>query len=141
MQIIVYKIANNTLFIDKIEERGGEKYFLSFPEEIKGNCHIGKHIVPIKDGRCEIAFPLSRTMYPVWIEGEDCRYEGEGILYKDGRFHRVREEELSRRRLFAHVFQHIVILAFGNNPRGNFLPLFGFVGNRRHVQIPVKNQG
>ena len=96
MQIIVYKIANNTLFIDKIEERGGEKYFLSFPEEIKGKCHIGKHIVPIKDGRCEITFPLSRTMYPVWIEGEDCRYEGEGILYKDGRFHRAREEELSR---------------------------------------------
>ena len=96
MQIIIYKKANNTLFIDKIEERKGEKHFLSFPEDIKGKCHIGKHIVPIKDGRCEVTFPLSRTMYPIWREGEHCRYEGEGVLYKDGRFHRAREEELSR---------------------------------------------
>ncbi len=95
MQIIIYKFANNSLFIDKIEERNGEKYVLLFPEEIKGKCHFGKHVLEIEDGKCELSFPLARAMYPLWIKTEEGRYEGEGVIYKDGKFHRAVSEELS----------------------------------------------
>ena len=96
MQIVVYKYANHSLFIDKIEERNGEKCFLVFPENIKGNCHFGKQSLPIEDGRCVIDFPLARSMYPLWIEDGERHIEGEGLIYKEGKFHRAVEENFSQ---------------------------------------------
>ena len=95
MQIIVYKYANKSLFIDSISERNGEKTVIHFPENIKGKCHFGKQILKIVDGRSIIDFPLSRGMYPLWIEGYEERIGGEGLIYKDGKFHRAVTEELS----------------------------------------------
>ena len=95
MQIVVYKYANNSLFIDKIEERKGDGFVIYFPEGIHGKCHFGKHILPIENGKCKITIPLARDMYPLWIEGADSRVEGEGLIYRDGKFHRAVSEEFS----------------------------------------------
>ena len=95
MQIIIYKCADNSLFIDKIEEREGDGFVLSFPEGIRGKCHFGKHILPITLGKCRIGVPLTRQAYPLWIEGEQRRFEGEGLVYRDGKLHRAIPAEFS----------------------------------------------
>ena len=96
MQIIVYKCVGNSLFIDRIEEKRGEGFVVCFPEEVEGKCHLGKHILPIHLGKCRVNVPLSREMYPVWVEGAKGRLEGEGLLYSDGRLHRATPEKFSR---------------------------------------------
>ena len=96
MQIIIYKLANNSLFIDRIEEKKGDGFSLYFPENVKGKCHLGKHILKIENGKCTISIPLSRSVYPLFIEGDEMRFEGEGLVYKDGKFHRALSEETSR---------------------------------------------
>ena len=40
----------------------------------------------------------------------------------------------------SHVFVHSLVSVLGNNPRRHFLALFGFILDRRDIQIPVKNQ-
>ena len=95
MQIVVYKFANSSLFIDRIEEKHGDGFVLCFPEGIQGKCHFGKYIIKIEKQKCNITVPLSRDAYPVFIEGEDSRVEAEGLIYRDGKLHRQIPEEFS----------------------------------------------
>ena len=96
MQTVIYKYANNSLFIDKIEERNSGKFILAFDGNVTGICHIGRHTAEISDGKVSLSFPLARGMYPVWVESADGRIEGEGLLYRDGKLHRAVSEEFSR---------------------------------------------
>ena len=95
MQIIVYKCANSTLFIDRIEERKGDGFVIYFPEGIHGKCHFGKHILKIENQKCALTFPLSRDTYPVFVEGEEARIQAEGLIYRDGKLYRSISEEFS----------------------------------------------